>query len=110
MHKPGGTLPPPPLLPPHARCAAARAHQPASPLAAAPFLSQRDLKPQNLLLSEASPDATLKIADFGFARNLQPQARLRLPPPCAPGPCMCSTPAGGWWPWLCILAALPLPL
>ncbi|PRW60240.1 Serine threonine- kinase ATG1 [Chlorella sorokiniana] len=36
-------------------------------------LVHRDLKPQNLLLSEASPDATLKIADFGFARNLQPQ-------------------------------------
>lgn len=34
---------------------------------------QRDLKPQNLLLSAAVPDATLKIADFGFARNLQPQ-------------------------------------
>ncbi|KAI7842712.1 hypothetical protein COHA_003643 [Chlorella ohadii] len=36
-------------------------------------LVHRDLKPQNLLLSEASADATLKIADFGFARNLQPQ-------------------------------------
>lgn len=34
---------------------------------------QRDLKPQNLLLSEPSPHAVLKIADFGFARNLQPQ-------------------------------------
>ena len=34
---------------------------------------QRDLKPQNLLLSEPGPNATLKIADFGFARNLQPQ-------------------------------------
>ncbi|KAL0589885.1 hypothetical protein ABG067_002110 [Albugo candida] len=30
----------------------------------------RDLKPQNLLLSEFSPNATLKIADFGFARHL----------------------------------------
>lgn len=40
-----------------------------SPLA----LLQRDLKPQNLLLSDASPDAVLKIADFGFARSLQPQ-------------------------------------
>ncbi|KAI3429516.1 hypothetical protein D9Q98_005605 [Chlorella vulgaris] len=36
-------------------------------------LVHRDLKPQNLLLSAAVPDATLKIADFGFARNLQPQ-------------------------------------
>eukprot|EP00803_Ostreobium_quekettii_P008930 evm.model.scf_1271.1 EVM.evm.TU.scf_1271.1 scf_1271:4023-7984(-) len=33
----------------------------------------RDLKPQNLLLSDQTPDAVLKIADFGFARNLQPQ-------------------------------------
>ncbi|PFH33640.1 hypothetical protein BESB_078560 [Besnoitia besnoiti] len=33
----------------------------------------RDLKPQNLLLSSVSPhEATLKIADFGFARSLQP--------------------------------------
>ncbi|EPR58827.1 ULK kinase [Toxoplasma gondii GT1] len=32
----------------------------------------RDLKPQNLLLSSASHAATLKIADFGFARSLQP--------------------------------------
>lgn len=36
-------------------------------------LVHRDLKPQNLLLSVAAPSATLKIADFGFARNLQPQ-------------------------------------
>jgi serine/threonine-protein kinase ULK/ATG1 len=34
---------------------------------------QRDLKPQNLLLSDKSSDAVLKIADFGFARDLQPQ-------------------------------------
>ncbi|CEL97774.1 unnamed protein product [Vitrella brassicaformis CCMP3155] len=33
----------------------------------------RDLKPQNILLTEASYYATLKIADFGFARALQPQ-------------------------------------
>ena len=37
---------------------------------------QRDLKPQNLLLSTPEPTSTLKIADFGFARNLQPQVRL----------------------------------
>ena len=30
----------------------------------------RDLKPQNILLSEDSEQATLKIADFGFARFL----------------------------------------
>ncbi len=33
-------------------------------------LMHRDLKPQNLLLSSDSMDATLKIADFGFAREL----------------------------------------
>eukprot|EP01084_Bolivina_argentea_P217201 368838_1 len=33
-------------------------------------LMHRDLKPQNLLLSSDSIDATLKIADFGFARVL----------------------------------------
>ncbi|KAL3148333.1 hypothetical protein ABBQ38_013792 [Trebouxia sp. C0009 RCD-2024] len=31
----------------------------------------RDLKPQNLLLSDHTPQAVLKIADFGFARHLQ---------------------------------------
>ncbi|KAL6783901.1 ATG1 [Auxenochlorella protothecoides x Auxenochlorella symbiontica] len=36
-------------------------------------LVHRDLKPQNLLLSRSSPEADLRIADFGFARNLQPQ-------------------------------------
>lgn len=33
----------------------------------------RDLKPQNILLSDSSDDPELKIADFGFARALQPQ-------------------------------------
>ncbi|CAN0001028.1 unnamed protein product, partial [Ectocarpus sp. 6 AP-2014] len=33
-------------------------------------LVHRDLKPQNLLLSGPGLDATLKIADFGFARHL----------------------------------------
>jgi len=33
----------------------------------------RDLKPQNILLSDDSEDPVLKIADFGFARALQPQ-------------------------------------
>ena len=32
----------------------------------------RDLKPQNILLSEDTEEATLKIADFGFARALSP--------------------------------------
>ena len=34
---------------------------------------QRDLKPQNLLLMDTSATPVVKIADFGFARNLQPQ-------------------------------------
>lgn len=33
-------------------------------------LVHRDLKPQNLLLTAPRLDATLKIADFGFARHL----------------------------------------
>ncbi|CAA6656784.1 unnamed protein product [Spirodela intermedia] len=36
-------------------------------------LIHRDLKPQNLLLSSNDVNATLKIADFGFARPLQPR-------------------------------------
>uniref|UniRef100_A0A061RD52 Unc51-like kinase n=1 Tax=Tetraselmis sp. GSL018 TaxID=582737 RepID=A0A061RD52_9CHLO len=36
-------------------------------------LIHRDLKPQNLLLSKPGADASIKIADFGFARDLQPQ-------------------------------------
>ncbi|XP_047316459.1 serine/threonine-protein kinase ATG1c-like [Impatiens glandulifera] len=36
-------------------------------------LIHRDLKPQNLLLSANDDNATLKIADFGFARPLQPK-------------------------------------
>ncbi|KAL1804728.1 hypothetical protein ACET3Z_027796 [Daucus carota] len=33
----------------------------------------RDLKPQNLLISSNDDNAVLKIADFGFARSLQPR-------------------------------------
>lgn len=36
-------------------------------------LIHRDLKPQNLLLSTDDGNAVLKIADFGFARALEPQ-------------------------------------
>ncbi|WCJ28364.1 Serine/threonine-protein kinase ATG1c [Euphorbia peplus] len=36
-------------------------------------LIHRDLKPQNLLLSTNDGNAVLKIADFGFARSLQPR-------------------------------------
>ena len=35
-------------------------------------LVHRDLKPQNLLLTEATDDGVLKIGDFGFARQLGP--------------------------------------
>ena len=31
----------------------------------------RDIKPQNILLSESSEDAILKIADFGFSKHLE---------------------------------------
>ncbi|KAF8006315.1 hypothetical protein BT93_K0571 [Corymbia citriodora subsp. variegata] len=36
-------------------------------------LIHRDLKPQNLLLSTNEERSVLKIADFGFARSLQPR-------------------------------------
>lgn len=36
-------------------------------------LIHRDLKPQNLLLSSKDEHSVLKIADFGFARSLQPR-------------------------------------
>ncbi|PIA54582.1 hypothetical protein AQUCO_00900861v1 [Aquilegia coerulea] len=36
-------------------------------------LIHRDLKPQNLLLSANDDHSVLKIADFGFARSLQPR-------------------------------------
>ncbi|KAL0344513.1 UNVERIFIED_CONTAM: Serine/threonine-protein kinase ATG1c [Sesamum radiatum] len=36
-------------------------------------LIHRDLKPQNLLLSANNDNSVLKIADFGFARSLQPR-------------------------------------
>lgn len=35
-------------------------------------LVHRDLKPQNLLLTSKDENATIKIADFGFAREIQP--------------------------------------
>jgi len=39
-------------------------------------LVHRDLKPDNLLLSERTSKATLKIADFGFARYIQPHGGM----------------------------------
>ena len=38
---------------------------------ALPVQVHRDIKPQNLLLTENRPTAVLKIADFGFARHLE---------------------------------------
>ena len=43
------------------------------PLRSSPCAPGRDLKPHNLLLSEESPKAVVKIADFGFARIMAPQ-------------------------------------
>jgi len=37
-------------------------------------LIHRDIKPQNILLTERSENAVLKIADFGFARYIGPTA------------------------------------
>ena len=31
----------------------------------------RDLKPENLLLTSKSDDATIKLADFGFAKTVE---------------------------------------
>jgi len=35
----------------------------------------RDLKPENFLLQDASPDSPIKIADFGFACNVESEHR-----------------------------------
>ena len=39
----------------------------------------RDIKPQNLLLSEFSPNAIIKFADFGFAKHLHEAALAQTP-------------------------------
>lgn len=39
----------------------------------------RDLKPANVLLSESSNQATLKIADFGFAKHLVEASMAQTP-------------------------------
>jgi len=36
------------------------------------FIVHRDLKPANILLSDKSPQAICKLADFGFARQVDP--------------------------------------
>lgn len=58
------------------------------------FETQRDLKPQNLLLSDTGPLPFLKIADFGFARPLQVRLRLHGPVPCALHVPACATHDG----------------
>lgn len=63
---------------------------------------QRDLKPQNLLLSTHKSGALLKIADFGFARSLQPQVAILAhvlkaaskPQPIGLQRPLCSPPVG----------------
>ena len=37
----------------------------------------RDLKPENFLLADETPDAAIKIADFGFACNVDGPQGLR---------------------------------
>jgi serine/threonine-protein kinase ULK2 len=39
----------------------------------------RDIKPQNILLTESSAAATIKIADFGFAKHLTEAAMAQTP-------------------------------
>jgi mitogen-activated protein kinase-activated protein kinase 2 len=36
----------------------------------------RDLKPENLLFSDQTPDAVLKLIDFGFAREMPTETNL----------------------------------
>lgn len=36
-------------------------------------VAHRDLKPENLLLVSDNDDASLKLADFGFARRVSPE-------------------------------------
>lgn len=56
---------------------------------------QRDLKPQNLLLSDTSQQPLLKIADFGFARNLHPQVGAGMARGVCPEPRPLGGPSGG---------------
>jgi len=42
-------------------------------------IAHRDLKPENLLFTSDAPDATLKLIDFGFAKQILPGQFLKSP-------------------------------
>lgn len=42
-------------------------------------MAHRDLKPENLLYTSASPAATLKLTDFGFAKETHTKDTLQTP-------------------------------
>jgi mitogen-activated protein kinase-activated protein kinase 2 len=42
-------------------------------------IAHRDLKPENLLYTSASPDARLKLTDFGFAKEINAHKSLQTP-------------------------------
>lgn len=41
-----------------------------------PPIIHRDVKPQNILLTETDGEPTLKVADFGLAKNIDPKLRM----------------------------------
>jgi eukaryotic-like serine/threonine-protein kinase len=41
-----------------------------------PAIVHRDVKPQNILLTETAPQPLVKIADFGLAKNIDPRLRM----------------------------------
>lgn len=42
-------------------------------------IAHRDVKPENLLYSSKSPDAVLKLTDFGFAKETNQALQLQTP-------------------------------
>lgn len=41
-----------------------------------PPIIHRDVKPQNILLTETESEPTVKVADFGLAKNIDPKLRM----------------------------------
>ncbi|MGH7746055.1 MAG: serine/threonine-protein kinase [Candidatus Dormibacteria bacterium] len=41
-----------------------------------PPIIHRDVKPQNILLTEMESEVTVKVADFGLAKNIDPKLRM----------------------------------
>lgn len=41
-----------------------------------PPIIHRDVKPQNILLTEGESETTVKVADFGLAKNIDPKLRM----------------------------------